>query len=189
MEKNEYHHGNLKEKFLEVAFEFLKTHDSKELTLKILSDATGTSRSAIYRHFKSKDELIETLLLSGFEQFDGYVTECLTHKNISLIDRFYESGKNYITFAQKNPHLYRLLFSERYAHIREANMCISDEECLGFNTLVASVVEGQEAKLIKEGDALIHAIGIWSQLHGLSMLLIDGFMQINENKVNKHLSY
>ena len=60
-------------------------------------------------------------------------------------------------------------------------MCIQDEECLGFNTLVASVIEGQEAKLIKDGDALIHAIGIWAQLHGLAMLLVDGFMEINEN--------
>jgi len=55
MKKNDYHHGNLKDDLLAIAFEFILEEDIENLTLKVLSDKTGTSRSAIYRHFKNKD--------------------------------------------------------------------------------------------------------------------------------------
>ena len=57
MQKNDYHHGNLKEELLQISFDFIAKEDTEKLTLKLLSDATGTSRSAIYRHFKNKDRI------------------------------------------------------------------------------------------------------------------------------------
>lgn len=101
MIKNKYHHGNLKEELLEVAFTFIKNNDVEKLTLKILSEATGTSRSAIYRHFSSKNDLIETIITKGFEQFDNYVSPVLKEKEKPLVDRFYLSGKYIIEFAKK----------------------------------------------------------------------------------------
>ena len=96
MIKDDYHHGNLKEEFLEIAFNFIATSDVDKLTLKVLSDATGTSRSAIYRHFKSKDALIEIIIQTGFEQFDEVIAPILQDTTKSLVDRFYLATKNYI---------------------------------------------------------------------------------------------
>jgi len=180
MKKNEYHHGNLKEEFLRIAFEFIKKEDIDKLTLKVLSDATNTSRSAIYRHFSSKDALIETMIKQGFEQFDDAVAPILRDATKPLVDRFYLSGKYYIAFASKNPNLYRLLFGKKYATIREEIMSIKNDDCSGFGALKIAIEEGQKSGILKKESAYNQAIVIWSSLHGLSSLTIDGFMDVAE---------
>jgi AcrR family transcriptional regulator len=180
MIKNDYHHGNLKKEFINIAFDFIIENDMDKLTLKILSDATGTSRSAIYRHFKSKDALVEEMIEKGFEQFDDATAPILKDTTKALIDRFYMATKAYTEWAKKNPNLYRLLFGKKYAHIRDNVISIKDENCSGFGALKLSIEEGQSQGILKKDDSYKQAIIIWSSLHGLSSLIIDGFMDIEE---------
>jgi AcrR family transcriptional regulator len=178
MKKNDYHHGNLKEEFLAIAFEFIKDQDIDKLTLKVLSDATNTSRSAIYRHFSSKDALIETMIRKGFEQFDAAISPVLNETRKPIVDRFYLSGKQYIEYAKANPSLYRLLFGKKYAYIREEIMSLQDDECSGFGTLKKTIEEGQKSGIIKKENSFNQAVVVWSSLHGLASLIIDGFMDV-----------
>lgn len=180
MIKNDYHHGNLKDDFLKIAFDFIAKEDVEKLTLKILSDATGTSRSAIYRHFSSKEELIETMIQKGFDDFDTFVSPSLQDKEKPLIDRFYQSAKAYLEFAKQNPNIYRLLFGNKYAKIREATLSIKDDDCSGFVSLKLAIEEGQKSGILKKEDSFMRTILIWSSLHGLSSLIIDGFMDIDK---------
>jgi len=180
MKKNDYHHGNLKEEFLKIAFEFIHHEDVDKLTLKVLSDATGTSRSAIYRHFASKDALMEEMIRQGFATFDKETAPILTNQERPLIDRFYNASKAYVTWAKENPNLYRLLFGKKYAHIREEIMNIKENSCDGFGALKLAVEEGQKAGILKRDDSLKQSIIIWSSMHGLSSLIIDGFIDIEE---------
>lgn len=184
MIKTHFHHGNLKEEFLRIAFEFLQTEDIEKLTLKVLSDATGTSRSAIYRHFSSKEALIEALIIEGLEQFDQTISPVLRDTSTPLVDRFFLSGKLYITFAKERPNLYRLLFGHKYAPIRDGVMSIEDEDCSGFGALKLAVEEGQSLEMLKQEPSFTRAVIIWSTLHGLSSLIIDGFMAIDQDADN-----
>lgn len=180
MFKNDYHHGNLKEEMLNIALNVIATQDVDQLTLKVLADATGTARTAIYKHFKSKDALIEKVIETGFQKFDERISPILTDKNKPLIDRFYLSAKAYIEFARNNPNLYRLLFGKKYAHIRENIISIKDENCSGFGALKKAIEEGQESGILKKEDSFQKAIILWSMLHGVSSLLIDGFMDVDK---------
>ena len=180
MKKNDYHHGNLKDDFLEIAFEFIANEEIEKLTLQILSDKTGTSRSAIYRHFKNKDELIETMILQGFDTFDKALSPLLLDSSKPLLDRFYISGKRLIDFARKNQNLYRLLFGKKYAHIRQEIISIKDEDCSGFHALKKAIEEGQKSGILKKDDSYRQTIVIWASLHGLASLIIDGFMDIED---------
>jgi len=180
MIKHEYHHGNLKEEFIKIAFDFIAKEDVQKLTLKVLSDATGTSRSAIYKHFKNKDALIETIIERGFDLFDIETTPYLKDTSKPLVDRFYLTGKLYISFAMQNPNLYRLLFGKKYAHIREEILSIKDEDCSGFAALQKTVEEGQKQGILKKEDSYKQAIIIWATMHGFASLIIDGFMDVEE---------
>jgi len=180
MIKNDYHHGNLKEEFLKIAFEFIASQDIDKLTLKVLSDAAGTSRTSIYRHFKSKDALIEELIEKGFNLFDNATSPILQDKNKSLVDRFYWATRTYINWAKDNPNLYRLLFGKKYSHIRESIMSIKDDDCSGFGSLKLAIEEGQTQGILKKDDSYKQAIIIWASIHGLSSLIIDDFLDIQE---------
>lgn len=180
MIKHDYHHGNLKEDLIQVALDFIAKEDVDKLTLKVLADATGTSRSAIYKHFKNKDALIEAMIVRGFDKFDADTTVYLKDTNKSLIDRFYLTGKLYVEFARENPNLYRLLFGKKYAHIREETLSIKDEDCSGFAALKKMVEEAQQQGVYKKEDSYKQSIVIWATMHGVASLIIDGFMDVEE---------
>jgi len=178
MIKKEYHHGHLKEEFIRIALEFIAKEDVDKLTLKVLSDSTGTSRSAIYKHFKNKDALIEKVIEHGFEMFDKETTTILKDNAFTLVDKFFLTGKLYIEFARKNSNLYRLLFGKKYAHIREGIVSIKDDDCSGFAELKKVIEEGQKKGILKDNDSYKQTIVIWSSMHGFSSLVIDGFMDV-----------
>jgi AcrR family transcriptional regulator len=180
MIKNDYHHGNLKEELLQIAFDFIHTQDIDKLTLKVLSDKTGTSRSAIYRHFNSKDALIEAIIEKGFDIFDQNISPLLLDEKKMIVDRFYLATKSYIEFAKQNPNLYRLLFGKKYAYIRESIMSLKDEDCSAFSALKTTIEQGQGQGILKKDDSYKQAIIIWSSLHGLSSLIIDDFLDVQE---------
>ena len=97
-----------------------------------------------------------------------------------MIDRFYLTGKLYVEFARKNPNLYRLLFGKKYAHIRQETLSIKDEDCSGFAALKKTVEEAQKEGVLKNEDSYKQAIVIWATMHGISSLIIDGFMDVEE---------
>jgi len=180
MKKKNYHHGNLKEEFLRLAFDFIHREDIDKLTLKILADATNTSRSAIYKHFSSKDALIKAIMQKGFEEFDNVIVPILGNQEIDLDKRFFAAAHYYVDWARENPNLYRLIFGRKYAYIREEFVTIRSENCQGFVALNSLIQEGQEYGIIKKEDSFNQTIVVWSSLHGLSSLIIDCFTDVQE---------
>ena len=172
MKKTAYHHGNLKEEFLKIAFDFIKTEDIKNLTLKILSDATGTSRSAIYRHFDSKDALIEKMVQRSLHDFNEVIVTSLQNRELSTVDRLQLFAKRYIEFAKENPSLYRLLFNRKY---RGSKSNIDS----GFSALKVAIEEGQKSAVLKKGDSSQYSTLLFSSLHGLCSLLLDKYIEID----------
>jgi len=180
MRKKSYHHGNLKEDLLQIAFEFIKKNDIDVLTLKILSEITGTSRSAIYSHYGSKEVLIEDLFLHGFIQFDDYLSPDLQNTGKPLLDRIEQASRKYIHFARENKVLYRLLFGHKYAHVRREIMLKNDPNRSGFGALQSVLEEGQEKGILRIDNSYKQTVIVWSALHGLTSLVIDGFVGVEE---------
>ena len=180
MKKTTYHHGNLKEEFLHLAFDFIHREDIDKLTLKILADATNTSRSAIYKHFTSKDALIKDIMEKGLKEFDNAIVPTLSNKEIDLDKRFFVAAHNYVDWARENPNLYRLIFGKKYAYIREEFVTIRSKNCKGFNALQTLIKEGQQLGIIKKEDTFNQTIIVWSSLHGLTSLIIDCFTDVQE---------
>jgi len=186
MKKTSYHHGNLKEEFLKISFDFIKTEDIEKLTLKILSEATGTSRSAIYRHFSSKDALIETMIHNCFGELEKEISPPLLDKEGAILDRLSLTFKKYLEFAKNNPHMYQLLFAKKYAHIREELVAVEDNDISGFANLKKAIDEGQKSGVLKKDDSYQQSITILASLHGLASLIVDGFLDVD--KIYQELS-
>ena len=177
-----YHHGNLKEELLKLAVSIIQHEGIDAVTLQVLASKLGTSRSAIYRHFSSKDDLLHSVLEYGFNLFDEKIAPIFMQKEKSVIDRLYLMGEVYIQFAVDNPNLYRMLFGEKFQLLREETCDIEDEdEAQGFHALVGLLIEGQETKQFKSQDPFMLAQIIHAQVHGIASLHIDGHMHIQDN--------
>ena len=65
MERTSYHFGNLKEIILDEALTQLKKSDLKDLSFRLIAKKIGVAPSAPYNHFKSKDHLLQEIILKG----------------------------------------------------------------------------------------------------------------------------
>lgn len=79
----------------------------------------------------------------------------------------------YVAFGMENPALYRIMFGPEVARQGDLpELKQTSSRVLGF---VRIGVEGlQQAQLVAPGDAGVLATVMWSMLHGLVMLALDG---------------
>jgi len=181
-----YHHGNLKEELLQEAIKIIHEEGVEAVTLQALGTKLGTSRSAIYRHFSSKSDLMDNVMIYGFESFDSLVTPIFEIENKDVIERLNLMGKEYLRFAINNPNLFRMLFGEKYKDLREDNCDLKDEEqAKGYHSLINLIIEAQEKNVFQNNDdALVITQTVHAMIHGLSILYIDGHIDIKDNIEN-----
>ena len=176
-----YHHGNLKDALIQTSLEMIENDGLKSITLRELTKRLGTSRSAVYRHYDSKDTLIKAVIQAGFHKLDENIRPTLL-EDTDTLNKLYNMGKAYISFALKNPNLYRTIFGHELMNEREENCDISHiDRDTDFHVLVAVISEGHKSNIIKKEDPLLQATVIWSMMHGLSNLLIDGHVHVQDN--------
>jgi hypothetical protein len=82
-------------------------------------------------------------------------------------------GVAYVHFAVTHPSHYRVMFG------RFLESCSKDTEFVeaakaAFQVLVDALVEQQGAGRVRNDDPLLLARFIWSVVHGIAMLAIDG---------------
>jgi len=88
------------------------------------------------------------------------------------IDNFCAIGRAYVGFGAANPALYRLMFgAEDVAGVHPS------ERALGaFGILLAMLERGQVSGALRIRPIQGQAVACWAQLHGITMLIIDGLL-------------
>lgn len=177
-----YHHGNLKEELLQTALEMIDTDGLDSITLRDLTQRLGTSRTAVYRHFASKEALILGVIEKGYEHLNLLFTPIFQDRTHSVADRFETMGRAYLNFAIEHPNLYRLLFGEMYRKEREEICDYKDEnQATGLYALIGLLAEAQEEGIIAQVNPMVQAAMVWASIHGLASLLIDGHLIMSDN--------
>lgn len=180
--KRPYHHGNLKEAAIETALDMVESEGIDAITLRELSSRIGASRTAIYRHFENKEALMRAVVTAGFDRFDAHFAEAFAGAQTDILAQFRKMGHAYLGFATGNPNLFRLLFGETVQQQREEVCNLENVEAeTGFNALLRMIEAGQQQKVFREGDVFLMAVNVWSMIHGLSMLIIDGHIKVIDN--------
>jgi len=96
---------------LKAAIAIIANQGYEKLTIKNLATKIGVTEAALYRHFKSKREIV-TMILSYFEELSNRVLNEICESNnapLNNIRKFVED--RYILFS-KNPDLAKVMFSE-----------------------------------------------------------------------------
>lgn len=177
-----YHHGNLKEALLETALDIIDTEGLDAITLRDLTQRLGTSRSAVYRHFASKEALILGVIERGYGELDLLFTPIFQDRNHTVAERFETMGKAYLNFAIEHPNLYRLLFGDNFRQEREELCDYKDEnQATGLYALIGLLIEAQEEGIIARENPMVQAATVWASIHGLASLLIDGHLMMSDN--------
>jgi AcrR family transcriptional regulator len=166
-----YHHGDLRRALLDEALRTVQVHGVAHLTLRSVGQKLGVSRSALYRHFASKQALLAAVGSEGFRK----LREALAHareRNGRGRAGFEAMGKAYVEFALAYPSHYRVMFGG-YLESSAKDKDFTGEAKAAFQVLVDAIVDQQNAGLFRGDDPVLMARYTWAVVHGVSMLLID----------------
>jgi AcrR family transcriptional regulator len=175
-EKDNYHHGALREALLAEAMTSLEKDGIQGLSLRGLAEAAGVSKTAPYRHFASKRDLLVTLSAEGFREFADRLGESQAAPagpGDPLVG-VRALSEAYLAFAKKHPALYRLMFSRLGYSLHSESCRLNSERALA--TLFETVRQAQEAGWRQQQEGRALAFSVWASVHGWASLLIDGLL-------------
>lgn len=153
---------------IEAATKRIDEHGIQDLTIKTLAADLNLSEAALYRHFKSKNEILLGLLTYFIEEMKGRLDFILSNKNRTpseLLNDLFDSQLR--TFVQR-PSVVSVIFSESiFQFNKELSSTVSS-----MMELMQDHIEG----IVKKGQAN----GSFSKLVGVSTTttIIMGGMRI-----------
>jgi AcrR family transcriptional regulator len=173
-----YHHGDLHRGIVSAALEVLSESQSTEFSLRELARRAGVSHNAPYKHFADKRELLAAVSAVGFDLLAKRMRNAMEGLS-SPRARLLAIARAYVSHGVDNPALYRLMFG--------GYLTAPDDGRPAIERTAANKTKALLADAITNG-ALGHAIPntarnerkiagailiFWSQMHGLTLLLVD----------------
>lgn len=169
-----YHHGDLRRVVIETAECMLNETRSWQFTLREVARRAGVSHAAPYRHFPDKAALLSELALRGFDQLAVSLTRAITGGGSSVRTQFVAVANAYIAFGTAYPGQYRLMFSAEAG--KKEDIHLDRRAMAGLDVLVSLLERGQKENVFKRVPLPGLAAGCWAQVHGLTMLAMDGLL-------------
>ncbi len=147
----------------------MRTQGTAALTLRAVARAAGVSHQAPYHHFADRAALVAAVAQEGFERLEVELGRAAAAAS-DPVNRMRESAIAYVVFAVRHPEHFRVMFGPELAD-RSAHPDLSRAARRAFDGLSAPadrvLATPQDA-----GSAVTATM--WSAMHGLAMLLIDG---------------
>jgi AcrR family transcriptional regulator len=169
-----YHHGDLRRALIETAMGMLHEDKGWQFTLREVARRAGVSHAAPYKHFPDKAALLAEMALLGFDRLRQATMTAKSRRPKSLRDEFFAIGRAYVQFGVSNPALYRLMFS---ADADEAaDVHLNERALAAFGVLIELLKRGQTEGILRKRDVRGQAAACWAQMHGITMLTIDGLL-------------
>jgi AcrR family transcriptional regulator len=175
---------DLKRRLAAAAREILEREGLAALSLRAAARACGVSHMAPYRHFAGKEDLLAAVAEQGFRDLTAALDAAATAEPGAL--RALKFGLAYVLFACENPSLYRLMFSP-FVECCEGRPGLAAAGQEAFSRCVAAArALGHACEEPAEGEPPPPiAAAVWSMVHGLSSLALDGLIRLPDDAAEK----
>jgi AcrR family transcriptional regulator len=144
------------------------------LTLRAIARQAGVSHGAPRNHFPTLGSLLAAVAASGFRDLiasvDRHVGALDDHAGAR--ERLAASGRGYVDFAVTNPGVFSVMF--RPERLDRSDPAYQEAAIASFGQLAGLVAEAQAAGYQPDVDTTQLASVVWSTVHGLAALWIDG---------------
>lgn len=165
------------------------------VSISAIGKQLGVSGPALYRYFASRDELLTELVIDAYDDLASALSAAAGQSSdLGARARLQELARGYRSWAQSQPHRYRLLFgpplpgydahAERLVGASQASMNVLLEVLRDVDTGAASSPGPPLAaqfsawahthNLEVDPATALRAVLVWSRLHGFVSLEIAG---------------
>jgi AcrR family transcriptional regulator len=167
----------LRDRLIEAALEILAQDGIEALTLRSVARRVGVSHGAPARHFRSLSDLRAEVAAVGYR----LLSEAIEKSSAQLdADRASSSGlaaagRAYVDSAIAHPGLFALMF--RAGDLDPENASYARDSDAAFKRLLEHVRVAQSAGWKPAHDPRLLAGALWSSVHGLATLWVQGAYQ------------
>lgn len=174
-----YHHGDLRRALIDAGVAIVTEDQNWAFSLREVARRAGVSHNAPYNHFPEKKDLLDAVAGVGFERLRADMRAAMseTAEADGALDQI---ARAYVLFAADNPALYRLMFGPELVAADGSRPDSAAASGAGAKLVLREVVErgAREGRfsVASDDEASVAAIVlcVWSTVHGLAMLIIDG---------------
>ncbi len=170
------HKQLLRQQILDAARELLVREGYDQLSMRRVADRIDYSPTAIYLHFKDKQELVFSLCEESFAKLAREL-ETLADEYPDPLVRLRKGMERYVAFGLKNPNHYIPAFvlpppADLDAKRQQAMLSPESSGMRALATLRDTIADGVKAKKLRKVDPDVAARSTWAALHGITSLLI-----------------
>lgn len=181
--------GGTREQILAAAFDALHEHGYSELTIDAIGDEFDKSRSLIYHHYDSKDELLIDLLQLMIDYFEGPMPEMYPSDPRDRIETFVETG---VGLRQMDRTAIGTLIELRAQAVhddRYREHFVRSDEVIQ-EAIADDIRDGIESGVFQEVDAERMATWLYTVSIGTAFRSVtsgDSWIGMNEREVRDYL--
>ncbi|MGJ1387746.1 TetR/AcrR family transcriptional regulator [Sphingobacterium spiritivorum] len=176
-ERKEKHKEDLRQRILDAAKELFLKHGYEATSIRKIAEKIEFSPTTIYLYYKDKTDIMYALHQEGFKLLG---TQFMVLQYVhEPFERLKAMGRVYMSFALNNPDFYELMFIQKEPLEFVKNNCVDEgweEGEQSFNALIRTVEDCQSAGYFIQFDANTFALNVWSLMHGLCSLKLQGHL-------------
>jgi AcrR family transcriptional regulator len=172
--KGAYHHGELRDALVRATRQLVEERGAENFSLADACRLAGVSTAAPYNHFRDKNEILQELIVQGFDLMTERRRQALTAHPSGSIAGIIAMAQAYIAFAQRETGLFRLMFGQN-PNLKTAQI-VQEKGEVCFSSVIEDVGVCCAMNRV-DGDARTLALNLWTFVHGAASLTIDGDYQ------------
>lgn len=143
----------------------LEEGGAASLSLREIARRVGVAAPSAYHHFSNLEAIAVALAEVGFDELAAKLEDAPTNAKGQLLG----TGRAYVQFALGNPGLYRLMFGDGFRSASSESQIVRALRQRSYQAVKAGL-----RKRLPEDQVATGALFLWSLVHGLALLLIDG---------------
>ena len=160
-----YHHKDLRAALIGATLDLLAEDGADAVSLRAVARKAGVSAMAPYRHYPNKEALLAAVAVQGFEALHAALERA--DSTAAPGQALVEQAVAYVAFALSHPAMFRQMFGPKRLD-PHPELTAAGEAAYGV--LARRVAAESSAQVNPEARAL----GCWSMVHGMALLLLDG---------------
>jgi AcrR family transcriptional regulator len=166
----------LRQQILDAARELLVRDGYERLSMRRVAERIDYSPTAIYLHFKDKQELVSSLCDETFAKLVRELETLPSEVDDPLV-QLRRGMERYIDFGLQHPDHYLPTFvlpqpADLEPKRRKARSTPESNGMRALGCLRDCIAGGIKAKKLKKMDADVAARAVWAAMHGITSLLI-----------------
>jgi AcrR family transcriptional regulator len=145
-----------------------------KLSMREVARRAGVTHQAPYHYFADREAILGEIAEQGFRMLSERVERAVElAAGATMPERIGTMGRAYVEFACAHPAHFRIMFRPELVNLDNYPSALA-EGANAFALLTRVVHDAVEAGLpgVPSGDALVATL--WSTVHGLACLILDG---------------